>query len=43
MVVMIKTDPDSRGGFVPYLKGVGLTYIDKEGDTSDLLWRIEGP
>lgn len=28
----MSTDPESRGGFGPYLEGVGPVYADEEGD-----------
>ncbi|KAF8816884.1 ornithine aminotransferase [Phlegmacium glaucopus] len=32
-IISMSTDPESRGGFGPYLEGVGPTYVDEEGDT----------
>lgn len=32
-IYSMSTDPDSRGGFGPYLEGVGPTFVDEEGDT----------
>jgi ornithine--oxo-acid transaminase len=29
----MSTDPESRGGFGPYLEGVGPVYVDEEGDS----------
>jgi len=31
-VISMSTDPESRGGFGPYLDGVGPTYNDKDGN-----------
>lgn len=28
----MSTDPESRGGFGPYLEGVGPVYVDEEGE-----------
>jgi len=30
-VISMSTDPESRGGFGPYLEGVGPTYKDNDG------------
>jgi ornithine--oxo-acid transaminase len=32
-VISMSTDPESRGGFGPYLQNVGPTYLDKDGKT----------
>ena len=31
-VISMSTDPESRGGFGPYLEGVGPVYVDREGE-----------
>jgi ornithine--oxo-acid transaminase len=36
----MSTDPDSRGGFGPYLEGVGPTYVDEEGDTQMIRYGV---
>jgi len=36
----MSTDPDSRGGFGPYLEGVGPTYVDEEGDTQVIRYGV---
>jgi len=36
----MSTDPESRGGFGPYLEGVGPTYIDEEGDTQMIRYGV---
>lgn len=47
-VISMSTDPESRGGFGPYLKGVGPTYLDNNeirviryGEISDLERALE--
>ncbi|KAF8174885.1 ornithine-oxo-acid aminotransferase [Pholiota molesta] len=32
-IISMSTDPESRGGFGPYLEGVGPVYVDEEGDS----------
>ena len=36
----MSTDPDSRGGFGPYLEGVGPTFVDEEGDTQVIRYGV---
>lgn len=36
----MSTDPDSRGGFGPYLEGVGPTFVDEEGDTQMIRYGV---
>ena len=36
----MSTDPDSRGGFGPYLEGVGPTYVDEEGNIQMIRYGI---
>ncbi|KAF8952445.1 ornithine aminotransferase [Flammula alnicola] len=31
-IISMSTDPESRGGFGPYLEGVGPVYVDEEGE-----------
>ncbi|KDR78255.1 hypothetical protein GALMADRAFT_245341 [Galerina marginata CBS 339.88] len=31
-IISMSTDPESRGGFGPYLEGVGPIYVDEEGE-----------
>ncbi|KAF8900129.1 ornithine aminotransferase [Gymnopilus junonius] len=31
-IISMSTDPESRGGFGPYLEGVGPVYVDQEGE-----------
>jgi ornithine--oxo-acid transaminase len=39
-IISMSTDPDSRGGFGPYLEGVGPTYVDEEGNTQMIRYGI---
>jgi len=39
-IISMSTDPDSRGGFGPYLEGVGPTYVDEEGDTQMIRYGV---
>ena len=36
----MSTDPESRGGFGPYLEGVGPTFVDEEGDTQMIRYGV---
>ena len=36
----MSTDPDSRGGFGPYLEGVGPTFVDEEGDIQTIRYGV---
>lgn len=35
-VISMSTDPESRGGFGPFLEGVGPTYMSKDGTTKTI-------
>jgi len=39
-IISMSTDPESRGGFGPYLEGVGPTYVDEEGDTQVIRYGV---
>jgi acetylornithine/succinyldiaminopimelate/putrescine aminotransferase len=39
-IYSMSTDPDSRGGFGPYLEGVGPTFVDEEGDTQMIRYGV---
>lgn len=36
----MSTDPESRGGFGPYLEGVGPTFMDEEGDLTMIRYGV---
>jgi len=36
----MSTDPESRGGFGPYLEGVGPTFVDEEGELSIIRYGV---
>lgn len=36
----MSTDPESRGGFGPYLEGVGPVYVDEEGDSQVIRYGV---
>jgi len=39
-IISMSTDPDSRGGFGPYLEGVGPTFVDEEGETQMIRYGV---
>ena len=36
----MSTDPESRGGFGPYLEGVGPVFVNEEGDPQTLRYGV---
>jgi ornithine--oxo-acid transaminase len=36
----MSTDPDARGGFGPFLEGVGPTFMDEEGDLATIRYGV---
>ncbi|KAF5329780.1 hypothetical protein D9619_009099 [Psilocybe cf. subviscida] len=39
-IISMSTDPESRGGFGPYLEGVGPVFINEEGDPQTLRYGV---
>ncbi|KAF9529146.1 ornithine-oxo-acid aminotransferase [Crepidotus variabilis] len=39
-IISMSTDPESRGGFGPYLEGVGPTFMDEEGDLTTIRYGV---
>jgi ornithine--oxo-acid transaminase len=39
-IISMSTDPESRGGFGPYLEGVGPVFINEEGDPQMLRYGV---
>ncbi|KAJ3510582.1 hypothetical protein NLJ89_g4589 [Agrocybe chaxingu] len=39
-IISMSTDPESRGGFGPYLEGVGPTFVDEEGELNTIRYGV---